>query len=61
LRELGGEDAYYFSPDAPAAEVAELIARTLQASPTWRLAGRVRSQYTWEQIYARHLAPLVTA
>jgi glycosyltransferase involved in cell wall biosynthesis len=61
LRELGGEDADYFSPNAPPAEVAELIAQTLQASPSWRLAGRVRSEYTWEQIYARHLAPLVTA
>lgn len=61
LHELGGEEAYYFSPDAPPTEVAELIARTLQASPTWRLAARVRSQYTWDQVYARHLAPLVGA
>jgi len=61
LKELGQEDAYYFSPDANPAQAAALIADTLQASRTWRLRARVRGEYTWQQIYNRHLAPLVAA
>lgn len=59
LQELSRDDAHYFSPDADPAQVAALIANTLQASPAWRLRARVRSEYTWQQIYNHYLAPLV--
>ncbi len=60
LQELGGKEAHYFSPEAEPKKVAALISDTLQSSPTWRLRARVRSNYTWQQIYQQHLAPLVT-
>jgi len=59
LEELGGDEAYYFSPDADPQEVATLIQSTLQASHVWRLRTRVREHYSWQQIYNQHLAPLV--
>lgn len=61
LAELGGEDAYYFSPEADPKDVAALIHTTLLSSQVWRLRNRVREQYSWQQIYNQHLAPLVMA
>ncbi len=61
LKELGGNEANYFSPQAEPAEVAQLICSTLQSSQAWRLRSRVRAEYTWQQIYSQHLAPLVAA
>lgn len=60
LEELGGEEATYFSPEADPQHVAELVRTTLQSSQVWRLRARVREQYSWQQIYNQHLAPLVT-
>ncbi|MBX3002438.1 MAG: glycosyltransferase family 4 protein [Anaerolineales bacterium] len=60
LQELGAQDVSYFAPDANPESVATLIYDQLQASATWRLRARVRSQYTWQQIYTHHLAPLVS-
>ncbi|MCC7359578.1 MAG: glycosyltransferase family 4 protein [Anaerolineales bacterium] len=59
LRELGGGDATYFAPDADPAGVAALVAARLAADPVARLAQRVRAAYSWEQVYTRHLAPLL--
>lgn len=59
LRELGGADVTYFAPEADPAEVAAMLAARLAADPVARFARRVRSAYTWEQVYARHLAPLL--
>jgi len=61
LRGLGGEDAIYFPPDADPAPVADLIAARLRADPVYRFAARARRSFTWEHIYARHLAPLLEA
>jgi glycosyltransferase involved in cell wall biosynthesis len=59
LRELGGADAHYFSPDADPAALAESIAAELQALSTIRFAARARQVFTWDQVYARHIAPLL--
>lgn len=59
LQELGGEEANYFSPEADPKGVAALIHITLISSQVWRLRNRVRQQYSWQQIYNQHLAPLV--
>jgi glycosyltransferase involved in cell wall biosynthesis len=59
LKDLGGEEATYFSPDAEPALVAQLIADRLQADRTYRLRVRVRSSYNWQNIYQRHIAPLL--
>jgi glycosyltransferase involved in cell wall biosynthesis len=59
LRELGGNWATYFDPDAPAAQVAALIRERLDSSPTYGLSCRVRQQFTWEAIYQHQIAPLL--
>lgn len=61
LRELAGRDATFFSPDATGAEVAASIASLLAGSATYRQRSRVRREFSWEGIYARHLAPLLEA
>lgn len=59
LRELAGEDAAYFSPEARPEEVAALIVARLAASPAARLRARVRQGYTWEGVYTQWIAPLL--
>ncbi len=59
LRELGGADACYFSPDAEPAAVADMIAARLVENPQYRFAARVRQRFTWGRIYAEYLAPLL--
>ncbi len=59
LRDLAGQQATYFSPEAAPEQVAGLIARRLDANPTFVLRARVRRSYTWEQIYARWIVPLL--
>ncbi|MFN8596962.1 MAG: glycosyltransferase family 4 protein [Anaerolineae bacterium] len=59
LRDLGGEWATYFSPDADPDEVARLIETRLAADQTYQLAVRARRSFTWEQVYADHIAPIL--
>ena len=59
LRDLGGEDATYFSPDAAPESVAGLIADRLRGDPAYRFSARVKGGFTWERIYAAHIAPLI--
>jgi len=59
LRDLGGGDAAYFSPEADPQAVAVTIATRLQADPAYRFAARARRSFNWEAIYAAHLAPLL--
>ncbi len=59
LAELGQSEVTYFAPDADPAAVADAIAQRLGADPVYRFAARVRATYTWEQVYRRHLAPLL--
>ena len=59
LRSLGGAHATYFSPDANPQEVANTLADHLSSNPVFRLRSEVRRQYTWENVYAQHIAPLL--
>jgi glycosyltransferase involved in cell wall biosynthesis len=60
LRALGGENATYFSPDASPEEVAGLIVARLSNDRAFALRVRTRQRFTWEQIYRRHIEPLIT-
>ena len=59
LRDLGGDDATYFSPEADPEAVAAMIAARLQADPAYRFAARARRSFSWEAIYTAHIAPLL--
>lgn len=60
LRELAGDDAHYFDPDADPVQVADLVAESLTASATARFGLRARSA-TWQQIYKERIVPLLQA
>ncbi len=59
LRELGLEDAAFFSPDEDPAKIADMLAEYFTSSSTARLAMRARASFRWEAIYRRHIAPLL--
>ena len=59
LRELGLDDATFFSPDEDPAKVANMLAGYFQSSSTARLSIRIRSSFRWEAIYRQHIAPLL--
>lgn len=59
LRKLGGEQALYFSPDTEPEEVAALIINHLDSLLSFKLRARVRMRYTWEDIYADIIAPIL--
>ncbi|HEX2696849.1 MAG TPA: glycosyltransferase, partial [Anaerolineales bacterium] len=59
LRELGGSQANYFSPDADPQKVAAQLSAWLEASPIFTLRERIRDEFTWGQVYARHIEPLL--
>ncbi|MGQ0603849.1 MAG: glycosyltransferase [Anaerolineales bacterium] len=61
LRDLAGEAAVYFSPDADPAQVADSVAARLQSDEAFQLSARVRGTFTWEAVYRRHLAPLLNS
>lgn len=61
LRELGGADVSYFSPDAPAQTIARQIVERLQAESTSRWSRRAKHSYAWDSIYTTHIAPLILA
>jgi glycosyltransferase involved in cell wall biosynthesis len=60
LRELGLEEAVYFAPDAAPDSVAAALADHLRTNRAYRLAARARANYTWERIYLKHIAPLLS-
>ncbi len=59
LRELGLEDATFFSPDADPAQLAQMIAEYFRVFPPARLSMRARRSYRWEAIYQQHIAPVL--
>ena len=59
LRELAGEDVTYFDPDADPVEVAKQIKVRLEAEITSKWGRRAKQSHTWDQIYSRHIAPLL--
>jgi len=59
LRELGLNDAIFYSPDESPVVLAGLIADYFQSTATARLAMRARSIFRWEAIYRGHIAPML--
>ncbi|MEK6752004.1 MAG: glycosyltransferase family 4 protein [Chloroflexota bacterium] len=59
LRELGNEDVSFFDPDEAPQTVAKQIIQRLETEAASRLARRAKHGYTWEQIHALHIAPLI--
>jgi glycosyltransferase involved in cell wall biosynthesis len=60
LMEIGRSDAIYFAPGADAEAVAEKITTTLSSDPRHSLRKRVIQEYSWDHIYTRHVAPILT-
>ncbi len=61
LRALGNDDAYYFPPNADPRALATAITERLLDDAVFRNASRVRNQFTWEQVCARYIVPLLQA
>jgi hypothetical protein len=59
LRALGGGDATYFGPDDSPSRVAALVTERMASEATYRVASRVRANFTWSGIYRQHIAPLL--
>jgi glycosyltransferase involved in cell wall biosynthesis len=59
LRSLSSSNAMYFSPDADPVELANRIVNHLSFDSVFRMRARVRRQFSWEEIYAREIAPLL--
>jgi len=59
LRELGINDATFFSPDEDPAKIADMLVEYFQSSSTARLSMRARSSFRWEAIYRQHIAPIL--
>ena len=59
LRALGGSHVNYFSLDDDPKRIANSIANTLSSMPLLIMRTQVREGYTWENIYTRHIAPLL--
>lgn len=61
LRALGDGDVCFFSPDDDPRRVAETVTRGLRNNAAYRNASRVRTQFTWAQVYTRYIDPLLHA
>ena len=59
LRDLAGDAALYIAPDAEPGAVAALVLAWLDEDPRVAFARRVRTEFSWEVIYRRAIAPLL--
>ncbi len=58
-REIGGEDVFFFSPEAKPKDVAALLVHQLEGSGVSRLRWRVRQELTWKSIFKDQVLPLL--
>ena len=58
--EIGGRQVNRFSPEDPAAKVAEMISSWAQNSSTQRLRQHIRQNFTWQAIFHHDILPLLT-
>lgn len=61
LRDLAGDAATYVEPDADPGHVAAVALARLDADPVGALARRVRTEFSWEAVFRRGIAPLLEA
>jgi glycosyltransferase involved in cell wall biosynthesis len=59
LNALLAHGVHVFDSDGSPDEVATLIERTLDRTPTYRSRREVLSRYAWSAIWEKHLAPLL--
>ena len=59
LRELAGENATYFDPDANPVDVAKQIKVRLDAELTSKWGRKAKQGYSWDQIHAKYIVPLL--
>ena len=59
LREVGGSNVHYFSPDAEPHQIAAQISKLLASSQTFGLRKRVLLSYGWDRIYRNSIVPLL--
>ncbi|MEX0788398.1 MAG: glycosyltransferase family 4 protein [Anaerolineales bacterium] len=59
FRESGRGDVTFIALDGSPREAAEMILRTLQADPHYRLRRRVLGDFTWSKLVRDHLLPLL--
>jgi glycosyltransferase involved in cell wall biosynthesis len=59
LRDLGLSFVNYFSLDEDPAHIASMLADRLSTSPLSAFRARIRSEYTWGQVYQRQIQPLL--
>ena len=59
LKTIGSEFANYFSPEEKPAVVAKMMAGHFKNDKVFGLRASVRSNFTWERIYATRIAPLL--
>lgn len=59
LRDLAGDAALYVAPDADPGDIAALVLARLDEDPLTTFARRVRTEFAWEAIYRRSIAPLL--
>jgi mannosylglucosylglycerate synthase len=59
LCELGQADVTYFDPDSEPALIARQVSSRLEAEAISRWARRAKHGYSWDSIYAAHIAPLI--
>lgn len=60
LRELADGYASFFSPEAEPGQIAKLIKERLADDISFRFQSRVRSRFTWQQIYLEKIEPLLS-
>ena len=59
LRDLGGSQVTYFSPDADPETLAGIVGERLSSDPVYRMRVNVRKRFAWERVYLQHIAPLL--
>jgi glycosyltransferase involved in cell wall biosynthesis len=59
LRELVGENGWYFSPDDSAESVADLLYNHLLADHAFSMRFKTRQTYSWEQVFRLYIDPLL--
>ncbi len=59
LRELAMDNVTYFAPDANPVEVAKQVKVRLEAELTSQWGRRAKHGYTWDQIFSKHIKPLL--
>lgn len=59
LRALASERATYFAPDADPRVVATQVQERLAAEVSYQAVVPARQTFTWERVYAEHIAPLL--